>query len=92
MRSASGKREPNPLTALSRWKLFDNLRRSVVPVMLTTMLLVCWALMPNTAFWTTAVLSVIFLPTLISAIWDLAENRTTSCGASTSLPRSRTPA
>ncbi|UUZ51181.1 hypothetical protein LP420_17630 [Massilia sp. B-10] len=73
VRSASGKREPNPLTALSRWKLFDNLRRSVVPVMLTTMLLVCWALMPNTAFWTTAVLSVIFLPTLISAIWDLAE-------------------
>jgi cyclic beta-1,2-glucan synthetase len=26
----SGKRESNPLTALSRWKLFDNLRRSLV--------------------------------------------------------------
>ena len=73
VRSASGKREPNPLTALSRWKLFDNLRRSVVPVMLTTMLLVCWSLMPRPLFWTTAVLSVIFLPTLISAIWDLVE-------------------
>lgn len=73
VRSASGKREANPLTALSRWKLFDNLRRSVVPVMLTAMLLVCWALMPNSLFWTTAVLSVIFLPTLISAIWDLVE-------------------
>jgi len=73
VRSASGKREPNPLTALSRWKLFDNLRRSVVPVMLTAMLLVCWSLMPKPLFWTTAVLSVIFLPTLISALWDLVE-------------------
>ena len=27
----SGKRTPNTLTALTRWKLFDNLRRSLVP-------------------------------------------------------------
>jgi cyclic beta-1,2-glucan synthetase len=71
--SASGKREPNPLTALSRWKLFDNLRRSVIPVVLTTLLLVCWSVMPSPLFWTVAVLATIFLPTLISVIWDLTE-------------------
>jgi cyclic beta-1,2-glucan synthetase len=71
--SASGKREPNPLTALSRWKLFDNLRRSIIPAVLTAMLLVCWTVMPSPLFWTVAVLATVFLPTFISVIWDLAE-------------------
>ena len=71
--NASGKRETNPLTALSRWKLLDNLRRSVVPAVLTSMLLLCWFLMPGPVFWTVAVLSAIFLPTFISAVWDLVE-------------------
>ena len=71
--TASGKRESNPLTVLARWKLLDNLRRSVIPFVLTSMLLLCWALMPNPVFWTVAVLSAIFLPTMISAVWDLVE-------------------
>jgi cyclic beta-1,2-glucan synthetase len=70
--SANGKREPNPLTALSRWKLFDNLRRSVVPAVLGSTLLLCWAAMPAPAFWTMAVLATVFLPTFISVVWDLA--------------------
>ena len=71
--NAQGKRESNPLTALSRWKLLDNLRRSVIPAVLTAMLLMCWTLMPKPLFWTVAVVSVIFLPALISAVWDLVE-------------------
>ncbi|MEO7495022.1 MAG: glucoamylase family protein [Massilia sp.] len=71
--TANGKREPNPLTALSRWKLFDNLRRSVVAPVLTALLLLCWALLPSPLFWTLAVLSVIFLPTLVSAVFNLIE-------------------
>ncbi|MGZ8314470.1 MAG: GH36-type glycosyl hydrolase domain-containing protein [Telluria sp.] len=73
VRSASGQRESNPLTALSRWKLLDNLRRSVMPAVLTTMLLLCWAWVPGPVFWTMAVLSAIFLPTLVSAVWDLVK-------------------
>ena len=42
VRALSGKREPNPLTVLSRWKLLDNLRRSLVPLSLTIMLLLGW--------------------------------------------------
>jgi len=73
VRGATGKRETNPLTALSRWKLLDNLRRSVVPAVLTAMLLLSWAVLPSPVFWTVAVLSAIFLPSLISAVWDLVE-------------------
>jgi cellobiose phosphorylase len=71
--AANGKREPNPLSALSRWKLFDNLRRSVVAPVLTALLLLCWALLPSPWFWNAAVLSVIFLPTIVSALIGLIE-------------------
>ena len=71
--AANGKREANPLSALSRWKLFDNLRRSVVAPVLTALLLMCWALLPSPWFWSAAVLSVIFLPTFVSALVGLIE-------------------
>ncbi|WLI91877.1 glucoamylase family protein [Massilia sp. R2A-15] len=68
-----GKREPNPLSALSRWKLFDNLRRSVVAPVLTALLLVTWALLPSPWFWSAAILAVIFLPTFVNALFGLIE-------------------
>lgn len=39
VRTASGEKEPNPLPPLDRWKLLDNLRRSLVPVFLLAALL-----------------------------------------------------
>jgi cellobiose phosphorylase len=62
-----GRREPNPLPPLARWKLFDNLRRSLVAPALTALLLVCWALLPAPAFWSAAVLSVYFLPAIVAS-------------------------
>src|SRR5262249_48768064 len=44
VKEANGRRERNPLSLLSQWKVFDNLRRSVVPVALTTLLLLGWML------------------------------------------------
>ena len=44
--------QPNPLSALSRWKLMDNLRRSLVPVALTLLLLLGWMALPDAWFWT----------------------------------------
>ncbi len=67
----SGRREPNPLTALSRWKLFDNLRRSLNTTVLTLALLLSWAVLPKAGFWSAAVLAVIFVPPLVSALHDL---------------------
>ena len=69
----NGKREPNPLSALSRWKLFDNLRRSLVAPVLTALLLICWALLPSPWFWSAAILAVIFLPTFVNALFGLIE-------------------
>ena len=71
--ASAGKREANPLSALSRWKLFDNLRRSVVAPVLTALLLLCWARLPSPWFWSAAVLSVIFVPTFVSALVSLIE-------------------
>ncbi|WP_374694228.1 GH36-type glycosyl hydrolase domain-containing protein [Janthinobacterium sp. J1-1] len=66
-----GKRERNPLSMLSRWKLFDNLRRSVVAPATTASLLLTWGLLPQVAFWSAAVLAIIFLPPVVSALYDL---------------------
>ena len=68
---ADGRREKNPLSALSRWKLFDNLRRSLVAPVLTLSLLMAFASLPHPWFWTAAVLAIIFLPTLVSAVYDV---------------------
>ncbi len=39
---AEGGRGPNPLSLFNRWKVFDNLRRSLVPAASLVLLLVCW--------------------------------------------------
>ncbi len=44
--SAGGEHVPNPLSMLNHWKVFDNLRRSLVPVSLMLYLLVTWLLSP----------------------------------------------
>ncbi|HEX9172252.1 MAG TPA: glucoamylase family protein [Telluria sp.] len=71
--AAGGGREPNVLSALSRWKLFDNLRRSLVAPALTLLLLVCWALLNAPAFWSAAVLSVFFLPAFAGMLIGFAD-------------------
>jgi cyclic beta-1,2-glucan synthetase len=71
--AAGGKREPNPLSALSRWKLFDNLRRSLVAPVLTALLLLGWTVLPEPLFWTGFVLAVLFLPTCVNALFDLVD-------------------
>ena len=40
---------PNPLPALERWKLFDNLRRSLVPPALVVLLVLGWTVLPGLA-------------------------------------------
>jgi cellobiose phosphorylase len=54
----------NPLSALSRWKIFDNLRRSLVPVATVALLLIAWFASTSPAFWTVVVLEVLLLPVL----------------------------
>ena len=61
----------NPLSALSRWKLFDNLRRSTVPAALVGLLLAGWFLLPQAAPWTILLVSMVLLTTVMSSALDL---------------------
>jgi cyclic beta-1,2-glucan synthetase len=60
----------NPISALSRWKIFDNMRRSLVPIALTVLLLVAWLVLPDALFWTIAVSSIIVFPIFVTSVWD----------------------
>lgn len=61
----------NPLSALSRWKIFDNLRRSLTPVALTLLLLLGWTMLPSAWFWTASVLGILLIPLLSAAMLEL---------------------
>ncbi len=65
------RRQNNPISGLSRWKLFDNLRRSLVPSAVTLLLLLGWTVLSPVWLWTLAVLGVIFIPPILSTILDL---------------------
>jgi cyclic beta-1,2-glucan synthetase len=59
-----GKSVRNPLSVISRWKVLDNLRRSLTEIATFVMLLSGWLLFPGKAlYWTLATLAVIALPT-----------------------------
>ncbi|MGB5742458.1 MAG: glucoamylase family protein, partial [Sedimenticolaceae bacterium] len=67
----NGRRLKNPLSALSRWKLFDNLRRSLVPAALTLLLVLGWTVSSAAWFWTLAVLGVLFIPTVLASLLNI---------------------
>ncbi len=60
----------NPLSTLSRWKIFDNIRRSFIPLAITALLLIGWLILPSTFLWTIIVSGIIVFPILISSIWS----------------------
>ena len=78
VRSLASGRVGNPISALSRWKIFDNLRRSMVPASMLALLLLTWLLAPPAL----AVLATVFivlavtLPSLLTALMDMAHKPT----------------
>ncbi len=61
------RRRKNSLSMLSRWKIFDNLRRSLVAAALTLLLLSGWIFFPSPCFWTLAVIGIILVPALFAS-------------------------
>jgi hypothetical protein len=57
---------------LSQWKLFDNLRRSLVPAALVVLLLAGWTVLPHPWLWTLAAIAVFVLPSTCAFLLDLA--------------------
>ncbi|MFP5040939.1 GH36-type glycosyl hydrolase domain-containing protein [Parasediminibacterium sp. JCM 36343] len=60
----------NPLTALSRWKIFDNLRRSMVPLCITFLLLFGWVT-GSSWFWTVNIILLFIIPAGLNFGWSL---------------------
>lgn len=63
--TGGGKLLKNPLSMLSQWKIFDNLRRSLVPSALILLLVTGWTILPSPWLWTMAVFCIIALPDVI---------------------------
>ena len=61
----------NNVSMLSRWKIFDNLRRSLVAPAMVAMFFWAWMFLPYAGIWTIALVSTIFAPALLTALWDL---------------------
>ena len=70
---SDARRMANPLSGLSRWKIFDNLRRSLVPVALIFLMLGNWLLLPELGgLGSLLVLAIITLPGLLSAVVNVS--------------------
>ncbi len=62
----------NPLSLLSRWKICDNLRRSLVPPAMLLLLVGGWTVLPGPAWaWTMLILGLALVPTALNAIAGL---------------------
>ena len=71
LRRTDARRERNPLSMLSRGKLVDNLRRSLVPAAMTALLVLGWLLAPHATAWTLWVLAILLIPPLLASLTDL---------------------
>ena len=65
------RRERNPLSWLSRGKVLDNLRRSLVPTAMTVLIVLGWLLSPEPLEWTSWVAAILFVPPLLALLVDL---------------------
>ncbi|WP_417473195.1 GH36-type glycosyl hydrolase domain-containing protein [Luteimonas mephitis] len=69
--TGGGRGQRNPLSWLSRGKLLDNLRRSLVPAATTTLFVLGWLLAPHALGWTMWVLSTLLVAPLVAALTAL---------------------
>jgi cyclic beta-1,2-glucan synthetase len=64
-----GGKRLNPLPAVERWKIFDNLRRSLLPPALVVLLILGWLVLPGPAwFWTGLALLVLAWPLCLQVV------------------------
>jgi len=71
----SGKFVRNPITTISRWKILDNLRRSLVEPATMVLLVAGWLGLPGGAlYWTLVTLFLLFVPVLIQLLFGLGRS------------------
>ncbi|HLN92010.1 MAG TPA: cyclic beta 1-2 glucan synthetase, partial [Patescibacteria group bacterium] len=64
-------RRRNPLSGLSQWKIFDNLRRSLEPPALTLLLLLGWNSFSSAWYWTLSVIGILLIPSLVASALEM---------------------
>ncbi len=68
----SGRYVKNPISAISRWKIFDNLRRSLVEPVTFFLLVSGWlGLAGGALYWTLVTLFLLFAPSLVQLAFSL---------------------
>ncbi len=65
------RRVPNPLSMLSQWKIFDNLRRSLVAPALLVLIVLGWTRLAPAWWWTLVALAILGVSPLIGGLLDL---------------------
>ena len=69
---ATRKRAPNPISLVSRWKILDNLRRSLVEPATFLLLMLAWLVLPGSPLrWTLAAILLMFLPSWLQCVFGL---------------------
>jgi cyclic beta-1,2-glucan synthetase len=62
----------NPISLISRWKILDNLRRSLVEPATFLMFLIGWLVARSPWYWTLATLSILLLPAIVECVIGLS--------------------
>jgi cyclic beta-1,2-glucan synthetase len=60
----------NPISALSRWKIFDNLRRSLVPIAMFFLIVASWLVIPDPLFWFLTLSALVFIPPVLISVFN----------------------
>jgi hypothetical protein len=67
----SGRRVKNPISLVSRWKILDNLRRSLVEPAILLLLLFGWFVMQHPVWWTVSAIGILFVPSWFEFLFAL---------------------
>ncbi len=72
--NATSNRVANPLSLISRWKIFDNLRRSLLDPAAFLLLILGWVALPGSALrWTIAAVLLMFAPSAFHFVLPLLQ-------------------
>lgn len=65
--------EKNPLSAINIFKIFDNVRRALLPIFLAALLILSWFISSHAVFFTLLALFILFTPTLIQLLSNISQ-------------------
>ncbi len=72
VRDETGRWTPNPVSGISRWKIFDNLRRSLVDPFLLILFVAGWLGLPGgPLYWTVVPLLLLLFPSIAQLMFGL---------------------